>query len=422
MRLRPTRRGWGLLVAGVVLLQVGIGFGAVDLVRFATLLLVLVVGAGVVLALTSRRRDQLEVVRSAAPNPVHAGESANVEVTISAVSMGGRLQLAGLKFAEQAATELSGGRPLRARVTRGQRAVTVAYQVQPGRRGRWPLGPLVVTRSDPFGVARTTATLGASAEVAVWPAVVPLPTPSDVLVGEPDRVALGARTPSTDDSQLRDYREGDDLRRVHWTSSARRGTLMVRSDERAGMRPVSVLLDLPVRASSLEWTISLAASMALAMLDGGHPVRLVGGAPAHDVPDSPDDGPYPLAFVHNRLGPTARAAILDRTIDLEGPRSAAEGEAELVAGAHLLETTQAGGEIVLAVVGPLGAQARAALAHIADDAQAWAVVRADGPSPAHEREAEHTINALRRAGWRACGVTPGEPIVDCWLRLLGSAR
>jgi hypothetical protein len=163
--------------------------------------------------------------------------------------------------------------------------------------------------------------------------------------------------------------------------------------------------------------------MALAMLEGGHPVRLVGGGSADaSVPDSPDAGPYPLAFVHNRLGPTARATLLDRTIDLEGPRAPGEGESSLLAGAHLLDATDAGGEIVLAVVGPLGARARAALAHVADDAQAWAVVRADGPTPAHEREAEHTINALRRAGWRACGVTPGEPIVDCWLRLLGSAR
>ena len=234
----------------------------------------------------------------------------------------------------------------------------------------------------------------------MWPAVVPLPTPSDVLVGEPDRVALGARSPSTDDASLRDYREGDDLRRVHWSSSARKGALMVRSDERAGMRPVSVLLDLPARATSLEWSISLAASMSLAMLDGGHPVRLVSGG-------TDAAAAYPLAFVHDRSGPGARSALLDRTIDLEAPRSAVQGEAALVAAAHLLHTTEAGGEIVLAVLGPLGASARAALAHVADAALAWAVVRAD--TPAQEAEAEHTIKALRRAGWRACRVTPGEP-------------
>ena len=44
-------------------------------------------------------------MRSAAPNPVHAGESANVEVTISAVSMGGRLQLAGLTPEQRDAVE-----------------------------------------------------------------------------------------------------------------------------------------------------------------------------------------------------------------------------------------------------------------------------------------------------------------------------
>lgn len=414
MRLRPTPRGWAIGIAGLVALQFGVVLGAVDLVRIGTLALLLVVGAAVGVGLLDpgRGKHRLSVQRRATPNPVHAGDEAQIEVTIAATDPAARVRLAGLKFAEQAATELSGGRPLRARVNRAPRRVTVTYAVQAARRGRWPLGPLVVTRSDPFGVVRTSATLGEQAEVSVWPAVVPLPTPGDVLVGEPDRVALGARTPSTDDASLRDYREGDDLRRVHWSSSARKGALMVRSDERAGMRPVSVLLDLPARVASLEWSISLAASMSLAMLDGGHPVRLVSGL-------REDASVYPLAFVHNRTGPGARNAVLDRTIDLESPRTAAQGEAELVAAAHLLQTTDAGGEIVLAVLGPLGAAARAALAHVADNAQAWAVVRAD--TPAHETEAEHTVKALRRAGWRACRVTPGEPIVDCWLRLLGSA-
>jgi uncharacterized protein (DUF58 family) len=415
MRLRPTPRGWALAAAGIVALQLGVVLGAVDLVRIGTLALLLVVGAAVGVGLLDpgRGRHRLTVQRRATPNPVHAGDDAEIEVVITATDPAARVRLAGLKFAEQAATELSGGRPLRARVSRAARRVTVTYAVQAARRGRWPLGPLVVTRSDPFGVVRTSATLGEQAEVSVWPAIVALPTPSDVLVGEPDRVALGARSPSTDDASLRDYREGDDLRRVHWSSSARKGALMVRSDERAGMRPVSVLLDLPARAASLEWSISAAASMSLAMLDAGHPVRLIGGLRDRATA-------RPLAFVHDRSGPGARSALLDGTIDLEAPRTAAQGEAELVAAAHLLHSTDAGGEIVLAVLGPLRAPARAALAHVADNAQAWAVVRTD--TPAQEAEAEHTLKALRRAGWRACRVTTGEPIVACWLRLLGSAQ
>jgi len=412
----PTPRGWGLAAAGTILVVLGVLLGSVDLVRIGVLAAVLVVGAGAVVALTSpgRRRRRLDVRRRVVPNPVHAGGTATVTIDVRAVDVGSRVQLAGLRFAEQAAGELSGGRPLRAHVERAPGHVTVRYTVQAGRRGRWALGPLVVTRSDPFGVVRAPSTLGTTAEVAVWPAVTALPAPSDVLVGEPDRVALGARTPSTDDAALRDYREGDDLRRVHWRSSARRGVLLVRSDERAGMRPVSVLLDQPARPAAVEWSVSMAASAALAMLDGGHPVRLVGVSVAAETPGEPS------SFVHARSGPTSRAELLDQLIDIAAPRSEAEAEQRLLAGVRMLESSDAGGDLVIAMLGPLSGPARRALAHVTQTAHGWALVRADSRQPGEAAAAEQTIRALRRAGWRACRVTSGEPMVDAWLRLLGS--
>lgn len=413
MVLRPTLRGWGIASAGLAIVLFGIAMGAVDLVRIGLLAVLLVGGAAGFVAWRDpgRGRRPLTVHRRTVPNPVHAGDVVAVEVRITSGDASGRARLAGLAFSEQASSDLSGGRPLRARVSRSPGIVTVRYDVEAARRGRWPLGPLVVTRSDLFGTVSSSADLGEQAEVVVWPTVVALPAPSDVLVGEPDRIALGARSPSTDDASLRDYREGDDLRRVHWSSSARRGELMVRSDERAGMRPVSVLLDMPVRAAHTEWTVSVAASMALAMLEADHPVRLLDG--------SRRKGDPPPQFLHSRHD-GARAALLDRTVDLEGPRGTTEAQSRLVASAHLLESTDAGGEIVLAVLGPLGAGSRAALAHVADTAQGWAMVRTDPQHPNDARDAEHSVRALRRAGWRACLVTPGEPVLDCWLRLLGS--
>ncbi len=416
MQARPTPRGWTLGGIGLGLLLLGMGMGSADLIRLGALGVVVVGAAAGFVAWKApgSGRRPLTVQRLVVPNPVHAGERTTVEVRITSSDPAGRARLAGLKFAEQAATELSAGRPLRARVQRGPGIVTVAYGVEAARRGRWPLGPLVVTRSDVFGVASSTASLGESAEVTVWPAVTALPAPSDVLVGEPDRVALGARSPSTDDASLRDYREGDDLRRVHWRSSARLGELLVRSDERAGMRPVSVLLDLPARYGHVEWSISLAASMALAMLEAGHPVRLLDGITEHT-----QGGAAP--FLHTRHQ-GARAALLDRTVDLAPPHGQGEGSSRLIKSAHLLDSTEAGGEIVLAVLGPLAANTRAALAHVADTAQGWAIVRSDPQHPADQRDAEHTVRALRRAGWRACESTPGEPLIDAWLRLLGSGR
>jgi len=415
MRLRPTPRGWGLAGAGLAILGLGTGMGSTDLVRIALLALLCVGGAAAVVAWRdpARGRHRIDVDRVVMPNPVHAGSVVGVDVHIRARDSGARTRLAGLKFAEQAATELSAGKPLKARVVRERSEVTVSYTVEAARRGRWPIGPLVVTRTDVFGTVASSATLGDSAEVTVWPTVVALPTPSDVLVGEPDRVALGARSPSTDDASLRDYREGDDLRRVHWSSSARRGALMVRSDERAGMRPVSVLMDLPLRGGvPLEWTISAGASMALAMLDAGHPVRMLDGARV-SAAGTP--------FVHARTD-SARGALLDRTLDLESTRSAGEAEKHLVAAAHMLDSTEAGGEIVLAVLGALGPKARESLAHVVDTAQGWAMVRTDGVSAAQQQDSEHTVRALRRAGWRAVAVTPGEDVVAAWTRMLGSVR
>lgn len=420
MQQRPTARGWALLAAGVVALQTGTGLGSLDMLRVGILLLAVPVTALLAaLALDAvRGRRGLEVHREVRPDPVHAGQDADVRVEIRATDRSGRARLAGLRFSEQAAVELSGGRALRARVTRRTDRASVRYPVHASQRGRWPLGPLVVTRTDVFGVVRSRATLGTESQVAVWPAVVALPAPADVLVGEPDRVALGARSPSTDDANLRDYREGDDLRRVHWRSSARLGTLLVRSDERAGMRPVTVLHDLPVRPATTEWTISLAASMALAMLDSGHPVRLGVAPPRQRDADVAVTPPY----VHARQGPEARAALLDRTLDLVPSRTAAEAEESLLAAGRSLDLSQAAGEIVLAVLGPLSAAGCATLAHIGDAAQGWALVRADGRHAGDARDTQHTVTALRRSGWRVAPVTAGENPVECWLRLLGSAR
>ena len=410
---RPTVRGWALAGCGAALVVLGGLLGSLDLVRIGLAAVVLVVGAGALVAARSpaRQRHRIDVRRSVRPNPLHVGETAQVAIHVQATDAAARARLAGLRFAEQASSELSGGHALRARVERTPSSVEVRYSVQAARRGRWTLGPLVVTRGDPFGVVRAPADIGSVAEVAVWPSIVALPAPSEALVGEPDRVALGARSPSTDDASLRDYREGDDLRRVHWRSSARRGSLLVRSDERAGMRPVTVLLDQPARPAAVEWSISLAASLAVAMLEAGHPVRLL-GAGLGETGDIP-------TFLTAKSGPIARAALLDPLIDLVGPRTEPEAEQRLGAAVRMIQTSGKGDDIVLAVLGPLTPAARTELARISDSAQGWAVVRSDSRQPGEAAATENTLRALRRAGWHAVRVSTGEAATDCWMRLLG---
>jgi uncharacterized protein (DUF58 family) len=226
-------------------------------------------------------------------------------------------------------------------------------------------------------------------------------------MGHADRVVLGARTPSPDDAALRDYREGDDLRRVHWKSSARRGTMLVRSDERAGRRPTTVVMDLPRDADALEWTISAATSIALSVLDSGHPVRLLGG------------GIHPESARQDRqqTSSLARARVLNQTVDLKAPISATAAENELLRACREAALAAPAGEVIVAVLEPLGKDALDALVPIGDSGRAWAIVRSGGDA-SRKQSVDDTVTSLRRAGWRATTAGIGSNLDQVWTTLL----
>jgi len=224
-----------------------------------------------------------------------------------------------------------------------------------------------------------------------------------------DRAAIGTRMPAADDASLRDYRPGDDLRRVHWRTSARRAELMVRQDERAARRPVTVLLDLPDDDATAEWSISAAASVALALLRSGHRVRLLGGGVVGPVTD------------HHRpdVDGTAADALLDQTVDLVLPPNRMTRDAWLAAAVDTLSQQGLGAELVFAVVGGLDPDALASLARLGDANLGWAMVRQGRVGRPADDDETHTLEALQRAGWRACGVHPGEDVATAWQRLVG---
>ena len=409
--VRTTRRGAALTALGALTLVVGFVLGVRILTQIGALLL-LTVAAGVawlVHEARSQEHGRLRLDRRVTPHPVAVGHDAVVRVEVSSRS-GHRID--GLQIAERAARELSGPAALRARVQRTPGRLALTYPISPRHRGRWPVGPLEVQRRDPFGVASWVGPLGGPMRVAVRPAVVSLGTSNRAASTDVYRASAGARTPAADDASLRDYRPGDDLRRVHWGSSARRGQLMVRQDERAGRRPVSVVIDLPPEDAAAEWTISAGASIALALAGAGHHVRILGGdvlsvGTEHHRPDT--DG-------------TAVDALLDQTVDLRLPSTPGDRAAWLSAAVDTLTAEAGGAELVFAVVGALWPTALGDLARVGAASHGWAMVRSGQagrdtlPTPDETR----TLESLRRAGWTACAVHPGEDIAVSWQRLLDS--
>jgi uncharacterized protein (DUF58 family) len=226
-------RGLGVLIGAVVLLGAGFRFGYPDLALLgAAAALAVVCAVGFALW-----RPSLHVDRVADPDRVARGEPAAMSLTVRNSS---RLRAANLMAADRCA-----GRdvPVPLLRLRPGRDTTVDYPVPTSRRGVIPVGPLRVTRSDPLELLSLSRTYGGTATVWVHPRIhllraVPAGM-SRSLDGRIDKVPHGTITFDS----LREYVVGDELRRVHWRSSAKVGELMVREQLDTSEPTIVVLLD-----------------------------------------------------------------------------------------------------------------------------------------------------------------------------------
>jgi uncharacterized protein (DUF58 family) len=418
-RVRPTRRGVALTVVGAGLVGLGTVLGLPDVVGLGAAGLAAVAVAWLVQGAQrlDAGRGALAVSRLVTPDPVVRGEQASTHLVVGPArpSPAAFERLARIRLSEQAAHELAGHHGVRARVTAQPDRIQVRYGIRPSQRGRWSLGPLLTTRTDPFGLVRTTQPLGARTLVAVWPRTVELSVRTGLL-GDLENAGTGARLTAPDDAVLREYVPGDDPRRVHWPTAARQGRLMVRTDEAAGVRPVTVVLDrglLPPRGeprsiagtslSDGEWAVEHVASLACSFLAAGHPVRLT--PTTHTAPGDS------AAFVTGAR--TGRAALLDATIDLDGHRNDADADAAFVATARALRLDRAPGEVTVAVLRPQPAAVLRELAALStESASCWAlVVCRQAPAAAD------TVASLRAGGWRVATVPAGTPHDRAWTAL-----
>lgn len=425
---RPTLRGGAVLTGGVLLVATGTSLGLNDITGLGVAGIVTVLGAWVWMSVRriDHGRGALTVARRVAPNPVVRGTQITTRLVVAPVSATATAlgRLSRLQISEQAAGELCEQDALRAQVVSHPDKIAVRYRLRPAHRGRWPLGPVLTSRVDLFGLIRTGQPLGEPTTISVWPRTTALSVRGARAFGDFARAANGARASSSDDSVLRDYVTGDDPRRVHWATAARRGQLMVRTDENAGLPPVTVLLDrgtLPApgieRQTSSgedgEWAVEAAASVATTLLGAGHPVRFIASSrvPAVEI----------VPYVPGRRSEST-AHILDQTVDLVGHAGPQDVEAALTATANALRNSRRPAELTVAVVAPLGALARAAVAGMAGDGSHWALVVAPGPA-AQSPEAEDTLSVLRAIGWHVVLVDPRTTsISDAWNRLMEENR
>ena len=269
-----TGRGWTLLIGAAVLWVAGRALGAVDLYVLGTGAAALV---GLAILLARLPGPRLDVRRELHPPRVYAGTESRVELIVRNAGSR-RTPVFGLR------DPFDGGRRqakfLVSPLSPAESA-RAAYRLPTERRGIFTLGPLEASVSDPFGLASRTLRVAPASELTVYPrvdSIAPLPHTrgDDPLSGadHPTGVALSGE----DFYALRAYEVGDDLRRVHWPSTARLDELMIRQNEMPWQARVTVLLDVRRHAhggESLELAVSAAASVVAACWQRGSLVRLV---------------------------------------------------------------------------------------------------------------------------------------------------
>jgi len=116
-------------------------------------------------------------------------------------------------------------------------------------RGRYRLGPITLTSSDPFGLFSVKRVLSHTTNVVIYPATFRLrsfPMPVGTLPGG-DALRRRTHQITANASGIREYYPGDGFNRIHWPSTARKGRLLVKEFELDPMSDVWIILDMNAR-------------------------------------------------------------------------------------------------------------------------------------------------------------------------------
>ncbi|ROO83952.1 uncharacterized protein (DUF58 family) [Actinocorallia herbida] len=385
-----TTRGRSFVAAGFTAVVCSFLLGERDLLRAGLLILLLPLISALAV---SRTRYRLACARRLWPSRLPAGHEARADLRLENVSK----MPSGLLLVEDRVPFTLGGRArfvLDRIEPHGFREL--GYRLRSDVRGRFRVGPLTVRLADPFGLVELARSFSLTDTLTITPRIVDLPAQRMLSSWDGDgesrsrAIAVGGE----DDLAPREYRRGDDLRRVHWRSTARYGELMVRREEQQWQRRATLLLDTRRTAhpseESFELAVSVAASVGVHLAEEGLALRLATDAGQE-------------AAVSYPAGPEAGGELLDALAVVS-----LSDEPSLVPGAATLAGPGPGGAggLVVAVLGRI----------TPDEARMLAASGGAGAPIALLTAGEGAEGAavLHAAGWRVLAPTSLEVLPSVW--------
>jgi uncharacterized protein (DUF58 family) len=402
-----TVRGRAFLAAGITAIVCAVFLGQDALTRVGVLVLALPLVTAYVLG---RSRYRLALVRTLSPQIVAAGQPARLNLTLTNEGK----TPSGALLLEDHVPYVLGTRPrfVLDGIGQGWRR-HASYQVRSDVRGKFEIGPMSVRVSDPFGLVELGRAFHTTVSLTVTPRTVRLPQIplGGAWTGSGDNRPRAFATGSAEDVTVREYRRGDELRRVHWRSSAKMGELMVRREEQPWQSRATLFLDNRLRAhrgqgiaSSLEAAVSAAASIAVHLSQRGFMVRFVTAA-----------GEDPNNAWHYRDADLNTAPLLEALAVVQAiqlPRLDTTWLAEASQGGLIVAVVGGIEDHDLPVLRRMHTHAAASMA-IAVDVEAWG-----GAS----RRTGGATATLAQQGWRAVGLGPRDRLETVWQELGRTAR
>jgi len=407
-RLRDllTSRGNAFVAAGLVLLVGGLLLGFPDITRVGALLTVLPLLA----ALSARRSaGRVLVTRTVDPTRLVVDQSARVAVFLQNTS-GRRSQP---QLAQERLHPALGERPRFVLPSMEPDDIRVVdYQIRSRVRGRFQLGPLTLRRRDPYGLATVATSLPGSTDILFLPRTEVLGSQGSLADGFgtegalPHMVALHGE----DDVAVRSYRDGDDLRRIHWPATAHQSELMVRQEDRPARRRAVIVLDSRAAghhgsgaAGSFEWAVTAAASVAAHLSEHRYAVQLLSA---------------------ETLAEGTAAQVVEIDDALASLAMAQQGSSQqfdqVLHWAHPLTST---GALVVAIVTNHDEAALRSVAALLQPDGTGLLILLDSDSFAPDQAVAAPDPTVARAGmvagagWRTCVVRSGMTVAQAWAAL-----
>lgn len=275
-----TRSGLGASIAAVVLVICGLWWRYEELVVAGV-----AVAVAVTLAIWSARASQrVEVTRAVAAPRVARGDP--IRAVYRAVNPSRR------RVAPMTIVDECDGQQVRVdlpSIAADDRTEGVGL-IPTRRRGVFTIGPWLIERVDPFGLSVGRRVSVARSPIIVHPRIYALGGPYGAMHTVEDEAVVrsAASDPLSGFVSLREYVDGDDPRLIHWPTSARLGTLMLREHVELRRPEFTVVLDAVetvATADDFEEMVDVAASVAVHALSSGVTVRL--RTTAREFPGSP---------------------------------------------------------------------------------------------------------------------------------------